>query len=137
MLTRLRGLLPPFGGRQKSDTRTCRVRLLFALLIGNSAGGLAGRLAGGLALAATAFSSALLQIGFVQSFDVFHLFPLLSFNLLPSQFNIILILMQLFMPYPAINTEDTTQGAAEQHAQQFDDQQHGKFSPRKGEGTEQ
>jgi len=46
--------------------------LLFALLVGNSAGGFAGRLAGSLAFAATALNGAFLQVGFVQSLYMFH-----------------------------------------------------------------
>ena len=46
--------------------------LFFALLVGNGAGGLAGRLAGGLTFAAAALYSAFLQVGLIQSLNMFH-----------------------------------------------------------------
>ena len=48
--------------------------LLLALLIGDTAAGLAGRLAGSLALAATAVLSAVAQIAGLNSFDMLHNF---------------------------------------------------------------
>jgi hypothetical protein len=46
--------------------------LVLALLIGNTAAGLAGRLAGSLALAAAALLCALAQITGLNGLDVFH-----------------------------------------------------------------
>ena len=53
-------------------------KLLLALLVGNTAAGLAGRLAGSLALAAAAVLGALAQITGLQSLDSFHMFDLHS-----------------------------------------------------------
>ena len=58
----------------------------FALLVGNGAGGLAGRLAGSLALATTTLGSSFFQVGFIQSFDVFHVDPPNIFS--PIQYSI-------------------------------------------------
>ena len=48
--------------------------LIFALLIGNTAAGLAGRLAGGLALTAAAILGAFAQVAGLKGLDVFHNF---------------------------------------------------------------
>ena len=45
---------------------------VFALLVGDGAGGLAGRLAGGLAFAAATLHGAFAEVLRVQRFDVFH-----------------------------------------------------------------
>jgi hypothetical protein len=45
----------------------------FALLVGYCAGSFAGRLAGSLALAASAARGSLLEVGFIDGFDVFHI----------------------------------------------------------------
>ena len=47
-------------------------KLLLALLVGNTAAGLAGRLAGSLALAATAVLGALTQIAGLDGLNVLH-----------------------------------------------------------------
>ena len=67
----------PFGHGKRVGTPTLsnRLRILLvvlALLVGNGAGGLAGRLTRGLALAAAAVGSALLQRGAVERFDMGH-----------------------------------------------------------------
>ena len=46
---------------------------VFALLVGDTAAGLAGRLAGSLALAAAAVLGALTQVTGFQSLDVLHI----------------------------------------------------------------
>jgi hypothetical protein len=46
--------------------------LVLAFLVGYRAGSFAGRLAGGLAFAAAAFRAGFFQIGFIDSFDMFH-----------------------------------------------------------------
>ena len=45
---------------------------VFALLVGDGAGGFAGGLAGSLALAAAALGSGFFEIGAVEGLDVFH-----------------------------------------------------------------
>ena len=47
-------------------------KLLLALLVGNTAAGLAGRLAGSLAFAATAILRALAQVPGLDGLDVLH-----------------------------------------------------------------
>jgi len=54
---------------------------VFALLIGNAAGGFAGRLAGGLALAAAAVLHALLQVARLNGNNSLHILTL------PDQFS--------------------------------------------------
>ena len=54
--------------------------LAFALLVGNTAAGLAGRLAGSLALAAATILSAIAQIASFNGLDVFHNFTFCNQN---------------------------------------------------------
>ena len=60
------------GGTSPPFRRFGKLLVIFALLVGHSAGGLAGGLARCLALAATAMGRALLQGCAVQSLDVSH-----------------------------------------------------------------
>jgi hypothetical protein len=56
----------------RSLNQKLRSLRILTLLVRYGAGGFAGRLAGRLALAAAALDSALFQVGFIQSFDLFH-----------------------------------------------------------------
>ena len=46
--------------------------LFFTLLVGNGAGGLASRQTGSLAFTAAALNSTFLQVGLIQSLNMFH-----------------------------------------------------------------
>ena len=59
--------------------------LILALLIGHSARGLAGRLAGGLALAAAAVGSALLERGTVKRLYMLHCSSLLKSEIMTER----------------------------------------------------
>jgi len=62
--------MPPCGGT--SQINLFAFLFVFALLISNTAAGLASRLAGGLAFAATAVFSAFAKVTSFDSFDMFH-----------------------------------------------------------------